>query len=284
MASKGLALRVADVVDADVGGWESVVPRAEKLGLEAPVVVDATAAEDGAGHVEWLRRGWSVVTANKKPLAGKQAVYDVLAAARDDAGRRRYFHETTVGAGLPVIRTLQDLLETGDEVREIRAALSGTMGFIFSECGRGRSFAEAVAKAKARGYTEPDPRDDISGTDIARKALILGRMLGNRLEPADVEVESLADVPPDEVDSRLKKAAARGAAPRFLATIRPDGIRVGLEDVPRVDPFAALDGPENLIVFRTARYAAAPLAVRGPGAGAAVTAAGLFADIIRAAV
>lgn len=285
LAAMGLDLRIAATIDMPEGGWEAVTATADKLGLERPIIIDATAADSAAGHLEWLARGWSVVTANKKPISGPLATYDRLAAARDAADAPRYFHETAVGAGLPVIHTLKELLETGDEVIEIRAALSGTMGYIFSECGKGRPFLEAVADAKAKGFTEPDPRDDLAGTDIARKALVLGRMIGLRLELADIATENLAGgmLSPEPIDERFRRAAASGRKLRYLASVTPGGVKVGIAELPASDPFAGLEGPENLIVFRTKRYDAAALSVRGPGAGAAVTAAGLFGDILRAA-
>ncbi len=279
------------------GGWDEVTANIAASGALGQVVVDATAEDSARVHAEWLRRGWHVVTANKKPLTGPMLHYDAILAGRDRPESPGYRYGATVGAGLPIVSSVQDALATGDGVIEIRAAVSGTLGFILSACEEGTPFAAAVAEAKARGYTEPDPRDDLSGADVARKALILGRMLGLRKEIADVPAESLvppalANVPADafldrlgmhsrEFDDRFRAVAKRGHALRYLLTARPDGARVGIEEVAADDPFRALKGPESMFVVRTRRYNAAPLVIRGPGAGAELTAAGLFADILR---
>lgn len=279
------------------GGWDEVTANIAASGALGQVVVDAT-AEDGARvHAEWLRRGWHVVTANKKPLTGPMLHYDAILAGRDRPEAPGYRYGATVGAGLPVVSSVQDVIATGDAVIEIRAAVSGTLGFVFSACEDGTPFAAAVAEAKARGYTEPDPRDDLSGADVARKALILGRLLGLRKELKDVPSESLvpralADAAPDaflgrlgmhsrEIDDRFRAVAKRGHALRYLLAVRPDGAHVGIEEVAADDPFRGLKGPENMFVIRTRRYNAAPLVIRGPGAGADLTAAGVFADILR---
>ncbi|MEY4744219.1 MAG: hypothetical protein RL272_164 [Candidatus Parcubacteria bacterium] len=287
----------ADGGDGPAGGWEEVTVNIAASGALGQIVVDATAEDDARVHAAWLRRGWHVVTANKKPLTGPMLHYDAIIAGRDRPEAPCYRYGATVGAGLPVISSIQEMLATGDAVIEIRAAVSGTLGFIFSACEDGTPFAAAVAEAKARGYTEPDPRDDLSGADVARKALILGRLLGLRIELKDVPAESL--VPPAlagadadvfmkglglhsrDIDDRFRAVAGRKHTLRYMLTVGAGGARVGIEEVSRHDPFAALKGPENLFVVRTRRYNAAPLAIRGPGAGADVTAAGMFADIVR---
>jgi homoserine dehydrogenase len=218
-------------------------------------------------------------------------------AGRDRPEAPGYRYEATVGAGLPVVSTLNDMLVTGDQVLEIRAAVSGTLGFLFSACEDGTPFAAAVAEAKSRGYTEPDPRDDLSGVDVARKALILARLLGQRRELKDVPAESLvpttlAKATPDEfmrdlgghsreIDDRFRAAARRKHALRYLLTVTPDEVRAGIEEVPAGVDFGSLKGPENMFVIRTRRYNAVPLVIRGPGAGAEVTAAGVFADMTK---
>ncbi|MBI4458276.1 homoserine dehydrogenase [Candidatus Uhrbacteria bacterium] len=279
-------------------GFDDLANRIGLLGSDV-IVADCTAADSAQFHLVLLGRGLRVVTANKKPLAGPQAVYDSLAKLGGGAPGSRYGCETTCGAGLPVLGTLADLQATGDEILEISAAVSGTLGFIFSACGKGMSFAAAVAEAARRGYTEPDPRDDLSGADVARKALILARLIGRRLELSDISVrnlvpealqkcsvrEFLAQLPSEagELDRLVADAAARSNVVRYLATVTPEAVRVGLEEVPSQSPFGALDGPENLFVIRSKRYQKTPLQIRGPGAGAEVTAAGVMADVLRLA-
>ncbi len=204
-----------------------------------------------------------------------------------------------MGAGLPVIQTLKDLVETGDEIRSISGIFSGTLAYLFNLFDGTRPFSEIVREAKAKGYTEPDPRDDLSGTDVARKAVILAREAGLTLELGDIEVESL--VPPAlanaSVDEFLKRlpdfdapmaervAAAKraGQVLRYVATIdvRAGKAKVGLESFAPTHPFANISLTDNIVQFVTGRYCDNPLIVRGPGAGPAVTAAGIFADLLR---
>lgn len=289
--------RRAEGGDGPAGGWDEVTANIAASGALGQIVVDATAEDDARVHAEWLKRGWHVVTANKRPLTGPMLHYDAILAGRDRPEAPSYRYGATVGAGLPVISTVHDMLGSGDAVIEIRAAVSGTLGFIFSACEEGTPFAAAVAEAKVRGYTEPDPREDLAGADVARKALILGRILGLRKELGDIRTESLvpgaladADVETfmrdlglhsREIDDRFRAVAKRGRLLRYMLTVRPDGARVGLEEIAREDDLGRLRGPENMFVIRTRRYNAAPMVIRGPGAGADVTAAGVFADILR---
>ena len=257
------------------------------------VLVDVTAERNTYAAVLAARQaGAHLVLCNKWPLAEDQARYDALFAS----GPGRLLYETTVGAALPVISTLDTLLLAGDEVAEIQAAISGTLGYVTSRIEAGEPFSVALRDAQTQGYTEPDPRDDLGGVDARRKALILARKLGQRLDMADVRVESL--VPPGlesvplaefwtglrEVDpayaARVDAAAARGNVLRFLAVIDADGARVGLAEVPRAGLAGSLTGTESLFVFKTRRYGDQPLAVRGRGAGAGITAAGVLADIL----
>lgn len=268
--------------------WQELLP------ATPCVVVDVTAA---AGHAAPLARavaaGHRVVLANKKPLSAAQADFTALTAG----GRTRY--ETTAGAGLPVIATLQGLLDSGDTLTSIEAAMSGTLGYLCTELEAGAPLSAAVRAAHRLGYTEPDPRDDLSGADVARKALILARTCGLPWELADIPAEpwfspALAAVSRDEFMARLEEldapfaaraaeARARGAALRYVATVTPTGASVGLRALPADHPLAGLRGPDNLFSFTTARYAEQPLVVRGPGAGQAVTAAGVLADIVSTA-
>jgi|SRR5687768_2512755 len=297
LASGRAKIEKAKAGEGPAGGWEEVTANIAASGGLGQIVVDATAEDDARVHAEWLKHGWHVVTANKRPLTGPLLHYDAMLAGRDRPEAPCYRYEATVGAGLPIISTIQDMLATGDEVIDIRAAVSGTLGFLFSACEEGTPFSAAVAEAKARGYTEPDPRDDLSGADVARKALILARLLGQRKEMKDIPAESL--VPEDladvdtatfmkdlglhsrGIDDRFRDVARRKHTLRYLLTVTPEDVRVGIEEVPAGLAFGARKGPENMFIIRTRRYNALPLVIRGPGAGAEVTAAGIFNDILR---
>lgn len=279
------------------GGWDEVTKNIADMGLAGTVVVDLTAEGNAAAHAEWLRRGWHVITANKRPLTAPLLHYDAIMNAVSHPGSPSYRYEATVGAGLPVVSALLDMQHSGDTVLEVGGAVSGTLGAIFSACEDGVRFAAAVADAKASGFTEPDPREDLSGADVARKALILARLLGMRKDMDDVAVESLvppalASVPNAEfmdaltasrldIDKRFRTAARRGKTLRYLLTIEKENVRAGIEEVPKDSPFGTLKGPENMFVIRSTRYGASPLIIRGPGAGPEVTAAGVFSDLLR---
>lgn len=269
-------------------------------GLENLIIVDATASEHVAKHFAgWLERGISVVTPNKKANTLTQSYYDRLM----ELIRRRnsyYLYETCVGAGLPVISTLQDLLDSGDQLIKVEAMLSGTLGYLFSELEKGVPFSQVVRQAHKLGYTEPDPREDLSGMDVARKLLILARKAGRRLALSQVTVEPL--LPPalragGSVDGFLKKlskvdaayakkvaaAAKEGKVLRYLGRIRGNTCAVQLDAVPKNSPFGLLEGGDNLVIFTTDRYRTNPIHVRGPGAGPDVTAGGVFADVLKVA-
>jgi len=255
------------------------------------VLVDVSAAPLQSLHRAALQAGFHVVTANKVPLAGSLASYRELVAARDRA-RVRYGYETTFGAGLPVLHTLKELVATGDELRVVEGCFSGTLGFLCTRLEEGASLAEAIGEARALGYTEPDPREDLSGRDVGRKALIIARALGFALEPDDVEVEPFVPGLEDGLEAaveayesalreRLSEAHAARQRLRYVARVADGGARVALEAVPATGPIGSLNGPDNILVFTTRRYDRYPLVVRGPGAGAEVTAAGVLGDLLR---
>jgi aspartokinase/homoserine dehydrogenase 1 len=257
------------------------------------VVVDVTASPLSSLHLSALRAGFHVVTANKIPLSGSLASYQVMVDARDAHGVR-YEYETTFGAGLPVLHTLKELVHTGDEVVRVTGCFSGTLGFVCTRLGEGASLADAVGEAKNLGYTEPDPREDLSGRDVARKALIIARAMGRQLEPEDVALDALVpgldaglDVAIAEFSpvlaARISSAADRGAVLRYVASIDAEGVSVGLREVPSTGPIGSLRGPDNILVFESRRYATYPLVIRGPGAGAEVTAAGVLGDLLKVA-
>ncbi|MDB4917450.1 MAG: aspartokinase/homoserine dehydrogenase [Gemmatimonadetes bacterium] len=267
--------------------------------LNRPILIDVASGDTGRALAVAVAHGVDLVLANKAPLAAALAdARTILQDAR--ASGRRVLHEATVGAGLPVIDTLQQLHASGDRVDSVDSSPSGTMGFLFSEMGRGRSFSEAVLDAMSRGYTEPDPRDDLSGLDVARKGIILARILGYTGEMADVSLESLvpeslqgvsraeflAALPTCDAlwEQRVSDARARGEVLRYTARATRGGVRVGLVSVPAGSALASLDGTDNLFVFTTARYRDRPLVVSGPGAGVEVTAAGVLGDVLRLVV
>jgi len=264
--------------------------------LVRPILVDATPADTTDVLELALSRGFDVVLANKVPLAASQDSVDRLRAIADRAGRT-ILHEATVGAGLPVIDTLRKLLEAGDDVVSIEGCPSGTLGFLFGELGRGERFSVAVRRAIEHGYAEPDPRIDLSGLDVARKALILARVIGFRGELGDVAVESL--VPEgfntatramfldrlhtldDSWADRVAQARRDGNVLRYRAHVTATSIVVGLAAVPATDRLGVLHGTDNQFTFTTSRYLTQPLVISGPGAGPEVTAAGVYNDLLR---
>lgn len=259
------------------------------------IVIDVTADETAPLLMESLRRRCHVVVANKKPLAVAQSEFDaMMTTARESGVSLRY--EATVGAGLPVLDTLAKLKEAGDQVETILGCLSGTLGYLMTQLEDGVAFSAAVRQAHALGYTEPDPREDLAGMDVARKALILARTLGRKCELADIAVESLFPVElgdadaqkfisnlervDGEVAARVARAREKRNVLRYVARVERDAIRVGLEEVPADSPIGRLRGTDNQVVLQTRRYQTNPLIVTGPGAGAEVTAAGVLNDII----
>ncbi len=262
------------------------------------IVLDAGAGDATTDLlVAALEQGAGVVLSNKAPLALPMTDprTATLWSHTGAFGRLRY--EATCGAGLPVISTLQALLDTGDTLLEISGTLSGTFGAIFSDVGAGVPFSEAVRTAKANGYTEPDPRDDLSGLDVARKALILARTIGESIDLEDIAVHSL--VPSHltgvsiaefldgigELDADIERQAAEArdsdASLKYMMHwVSGSSAEVGLRAAARATVLGALQGPENIVSFRTARYDQYPCVVSGPGAGAAVTAGGMVADML----
>lgn len=269
-----------------------------RAGLSAPIVVDATAADTRALLQTALSRGFDAVLANKLPLSSAQSEVDELNALAK-AHRRTILYEATVGAGLPVIDTLNKLIDAGDTVQSIEGCPSGTLGFLFGELQQGRPFSAALSDAIAAGYTEPDPRTDLSGLDVARKALILGRRIGFRGDLSAVKVESLVPrhlqgVSRDEfldraaeldapIGERIARASSAGRILRYRARVTRRSISVGIAEVSAKDPLGSLSGTDNQFTFTTTRYRDRQLVITGPGAGATVTASGIHNDLLRIA-
>jgi aspartokinase/homoserine dehydrogenase 1 len=261
------------------------------------VIVDATAsAALAARHASWLAQGYHVVTANKALAGGELAGWRALQAALA-SGPCSYGDAATVGAGLPVLSTLRRLRSCGDRLLSLEGVFSGSLSYLFNQYDGSRPFSVLLAEARSLGYTEPDPRADLSGEDVARKLLILARHAGFSLGSDEVEVESLVPAALRELEltafldrvseldapfaARHAQAAARGNVLRFLARLDQRGrARVGLVEVPPTHPSARLHGTDNQFALATTRYNTRPLVIQGPGAGPEVTAQALLGDAL----
>jgi aspartokinase/homoserine dehydrogenase 1 len=319
----GIDLRVRGIADSrkmtlgetgiDIAGWKKTLSeRSEPMNLSSfiehvdadffphSVLIDCTTSDRLPGYyAEWLRRGFHIITPNKKGCTAALGKYDEIMAEAKRM-QRYYLYETTVGAGLPIIGTLRDLIQTGDHIKRIEGVFSGTLAFLFWKYDGSVPFSSLVSEAKELGYTEPDPRDDLSGMDIVRKTVILAREVGHRVEVEDVPVdglvpEELEQVEIDEFLERMpqmdakmeqlhRRAQENGMVLKYAGIIEEDGsCTVGLKEYPREHPFARITGSDNIVAFTTARYDSQPLVVQGPGAGPQVTAGGVFADLLRLA-
>jgi len=297
--------------DPDAGQEGDFEVMADFLKESSPhaIIIDATASEAVSEYYPlWLRKGVNVVTPNKKAGSGDLARWKECTAAMEATGAQ-WGDETTVGAGLPILNTLRtDLLGTGDKVKTIEGIFSGTLSYLFNVYEPGMKFSDVITDAKEKGFTEPDPRDDLSGTDVARKVTILARACGVEVKLEDVPVASLVpaaleDWAPaegevladafigkmvafdDEKAALLAEADAAGNVLRFVGVVdvEKQSVAVELRQYPKTHPFAGTQYADNICAFSTERYTPQPLVVQGPGAGAAVTAAGIFADVIRVA-
>jgi aspartokinase/homoserine dehydrogenase 1 len=268
--------------------------------LPHTVIIDCTADQAIADrYAGWLERGIHIVTPNKKAFSGDQSYYAALASSAK-RGNAHYLYETTVCAALPIIHTIRDLVDTGDRIRSLQGILSGTLAYLFNVYDGSVPFSEILTQAKESGYTEPDPRDDLSGMDVARKLTILARELGQTIEIGDFPVQNLIaeDLRGLDVDTFLRElskyddemlalyeeAKDEGKTLRYVARLTEQGeAAVGLEKVSVDAPFSNISSTDNIVQFVTDRYATNPLVIQGPGAGPEVTAGGVFGDILKLA-
>jgi aspartokinase/homoserine dehydrogenase 1 len=267
--------------------------------LRNSVFVDVTASETVAGVYDRLfEKSISIVACNKIACSSPYSNYKKLKDLAREHNAAFHF-ETNVGASLPIIGALNDLLRSGDEVKKIQAVLSGTLNFVFNNYDTKRSFADVVRQAQKEGYTEPDPRLDLSGKDVMRKIMILAREAGEKLEMEDISNKSFMpescmkgsvedfykemEKQEEHFKTIYKGAEKEGKKLKFVAQYENGKAAVGLQHIDRDHDFYHLYGKDNIVLFYTSRYVEQPMVVKGAGAGAEVTASGVFADIIRAA-
>jgi aspartokinase/homoserine dehydrogenase 1 len=293
----------------DLAHWQDALDKGEKrdeanwfetirdLNLQNSIFIDITANEDVANsYAAYLKENISIIACNKIACSSEYSNYiNLKNLARDN--NAPFLFETNVGAGLPVINTLNNLINSGDQITSIQAVLSGSLNFVFNNFNTETTFHDVVKQAQDEGYTEPDPRIDLSGVDVARKILILARESGHQIDMENIEnvsflpkssmeSDTVADfyrTLKDEAahfDELFAKADKNGNRLKYVAEFNNGTAKVGLQEVGREHPFYNLDGKDNIVLYYTNRYVDQPLIIKGAGAGAQVTASGLFGDII----
>lgn len=294
--SNGSKFSRESLLTADRIDWDTIIEKLSSFKKENTVFVDATGSNKVAKqYPDFLQNGVHVVTPSKLANSQSQEQFDHLKYLADE-NNVEFLYETNVGAGLPIIQTIKNLVHSGDEILEISGVLSGTMTYLFSELDKGKSFSKSVIQARTLGYAEPDPRDDLSGEDVARKFLILARVSGLKIERESIQVESLIPEDLKKVDSvtfleklpnydedwktKLSEEHENGNTLRYTGSLHKGRITVGVESVEKTTPLGQLNGTNNLVKIKTRRYFDQPLIIQGPGAGKNVTAAGVLADIL----
>lgn len=288
------------LLEGDVTDWGFITTKLANDYAYRTIFVDATgSAEVARLYPTLLKAGIHIATPSKRANTFEQSYFDTL-MEYTQGKPTHYLFETTVGAGLPVIQTIKDLLRSGDRITSVSGVVSGTMTYLFDQLQQGKPFGQTLKRARQLGFAEPDPRDDLSGEDVARKFITLARASGIRLERSDVTVENLTPSDLRTVSNeeflngidrfdgvwkdRMDAALADGHTLRYVGTLSDGKVRIGVQAVPLNSALGSLTGTDNLIAIHTRRYNGSPLVIQGPGAGKEVTAAGVLADIQKIAI
>jgi aspartokinase/homoserine dehydrogenase 1 len=288
------------LIEGVVTDWDLIITTLINDYAYRTIFVDVTgSAEVARLYPRLLKAGIHIATPSKRANTFEQSYFDTL-MEYTQGKPTHYLFETTVGAGLPVIQTIKDLIRSGDSITKVTGVVSGTMTYLFDQLQQGQPFGETLRRARQLGYAEPDPRDDLSGEDVVRKFITLTRASGIRIERSDVTVENLTPADLRSVSAeeflsriddynadwtqRLEAASAAGTVLRHVATLEHGKIHIGVSAVPASSPLASLRGTDNQIAIFTRRYNISPMIIQGPGAGKEVTSAGLLADIQKIAI